>query len=578
MILQALTELYETLTQSGKLPALGWSEAKISFELLLSEDGELLQLIDVREQRQMGKRTVLATKPVELPAPVKRAVNISPNFLWDHSGYLLGVDDKGKPQRTKECFEACKALHERLLAEVDTTAAHAVLAFFQKWDPKNAHIHPALATYWEELLAGGNLTFRWDGGLVHEDPAIRRAWERHYNDDSDGIQGICLVTGEQCAIEPIHPAIKSVPGAQSSGAALVSFNAPAFCSYGKDQNYNAPTGRYAAFAYSSALNYLLADKANVFRMGGDTVVCWAKNAQDEYQKLFAYATMGTWSDTYSAQDMAAAVKKLCAGEAVAFDEKRLDPDMEFYILCLSPNAARLSVRFFLRNFFGRYLRSLQAHQARLEIVRAAKDPYDHLPLWRLLGETVNQNSKDKAPSPVMAGEVLRSILMDTPYPATLLNGVMLRITAEHEITRGRAAIIKAYYLKNTNPQVPKEVLTVSLNPDSTNVPYTLGRLFSVLESIQEAANPGINATIKDKYFNAASSTPAHVFPVLTDLAQKHLRKLEPGRKIFFERQLQEVTDKLGETLPAHLTLPMKGSFQLGYYHQNQKRYEKKEDK
>jgi CRISPR-associated protein Csd1 len=286
------------------------------------------------------------------------------------------------------------------------------------------------------------------------------------------------------------------------------------------------------------------------------------------------------SDTYEEQDLRDMVKKLVKGESVHFDETRLDPNKPFYVLGLSPNAARLSVRFFLRNSFGTMLKNVQAHDERLEIIRPAYDKQAALPIWKLLGETVNRNARDKSPSPVLAGEVLRAILTNTNYPATLLNGVVLRIRAEHEVTRGRAAIIKAYYLKNSNQEVPKEVLTVSLNPDSTNVPYVLGRLFSVLEAIQSAANPGINATIKDKYFNSASSIPATVFPTLLNLAQKHLRKLKaskPGLAITYEKQLSELAAVVGDQFPARLNLPQQGSFQLGYYHQTAARYQKKEE-
>ena len=256
----------------------------------------------------------------------------------------------------------------------------------------------------------------------------------------------------------------------------------------------------------------------------------------------------------------------------------MDPNMEFYVLGLSPNAARLSVRFFLRNSFGAFLRNAQTHQQRLEIIKPTYDKFDTIPMWKLLDETVNQNSRDKTPAPNMAGEVLRSVLTDTRYPATLLNGVVLRIRAEHSVTRGRAAILKAYYLKNTHFDVPKEVLTVSLNPDSTNVPYNLGRLFSLLEAVQAAANPGINATIKDKYFNSASATPAIVFPVLVNLAQKHLKKLDTGLRTYYDKQITELISKLGESYPPRMSLPQQGCFQLGYYHQTQSRFEKKEEK
>lgn len=577
MILQALTEYYRTLENSGQISPLGWGEAKVSYALCIGLEGALEQVVSLQTEQKKGKKTVLRPQIMRLPAPVKRTVGIVPNFLCDNASYLLGVDNKGKPQRTLECFQACKALHEELLDGVDSPAAQAVLAFFHTWQPEQAAGHPALADCWEELMAGGNLVFRHDGAFVHEDALVRRAWDDHYRAEGDGPQMICLVTGEHGTVESTHPSVKNVYGAQSSGAALVSFNAPAFCSYGKEQNYNAPTSKYAAFAYTTALNHLLSDREHVYRMGDTTVVCWARCGGDVYQNMMGWMFFGQ-EPAYTLSDLQSALKGLCSGNAVELDGARLDPDMDFYILGISPNAARLSVRFFLRNSFGAFLRNAQAHQQRLEIVKPAYDKFDTIPMWKLLDETVNQNSRDKTPAPNMAGEVLRSVLTDTRYPATLLNGVALRIRAEHSVTRGRAAILKAYYLKNTHPDVPKEVLTVSLNPDSTNVPYNLGRLFSVLEAVQSSANPGINTTIKDKYFNSASATPAVVFPVLVNLAQKHLKKLDGGLRTYYDKQITGLLSKLGERYPSRLNLPQQGSFQLGYYHQTQSRFEKKEEK
>lgn len=577
MILQALTEYYETLAQSGKISPPGWGDVKVSYALCIGDNGAPEQIISVQTPQQKGKKAVLAPQLMKLPAPVKRSSGVLANFLCDTSSYLLGADLKGKPQRALECFRACRALHEKLLGGVDSPAARAVLAFFQTWQPEQATSHPALSACLEEVLSGGNLVFRFNGAYVHEDPLIRQAWDDHYQSAEDGPQMVCLVTGKRGPVENIHPSIKNVQGAQSSGAALVSFNAPAFCSYGKEQNYNAPTSKYAAFAYTTALNHLLADREHVYRMGDTTVVCWAKCGGDVYQNLIGWAFFGQES-AYTLADLQSALKNLCGGRAVELDEARLDPDMDFFILGLAPNAARLSVRFFLHNTFGNFLKNAQAHQQRLEIIRPAYDKFDTIPLWKLLDETVNQSSRDKTPSPNMAGEVLRSVLSDAPYPATLLNGVTLRIRAEHTVTRGRAAILKAYYLKAPNKDVPKEVLTVSLNPDSSNIPYNLGRLFSVLEGIQSSANPGINATIKDKYFNSASATPAIVFPVLLNLAQKHLKKLDSGLRTYYDKQLTKLLSKLGEVYPARLNLPQQGSFQLGYYHQTQARFEKKEEK
>lgn len=576
MILQALTEYYQTLIARNEIAPPGWGQVKVSFALCLDTDGRLEQVISLQTEQPRGKKMVLVPQEKRLPAPVKRSSGVAANFLWDNSSYLLGIDNKGKPQRTQQCFQASRQLHEGVLGNVGSPIAQAILAFFRTWSPERAVEVPSLQEHWEEIQTNANLVFRVQGQFAQEDPEICRAWDVHTQEVSHAPEMVCLVTGEKGPVENIHPAIKNVRGAQSSGAALVSFNAPAFCSYGKEQNYNAPTSAYAAFAYTTALNHLLADRDHVYRIGDATVVCWAKEGGDIYQNFMAACLFGRPS-TYSLSDLRRALDKLCQGESVAFDETKLDPNMTFYMLGLSPNAARLSVRFFLRNTFGAFLNSIQAHQQRLEIIRSSDDTAEQLSVAELLDETVNQESKDKAPAPNLAGEVLRSILNNTRYPATLLNGVILRIRAEHRVTRGRAAILKAYYLQNPNPQVQKEVLTVSLNPDTSNVPYNLGRLFSLLEAIQNAANPGINTTIKDKYFNSASATPGHVFPVLLNLAQKHLRKLNQASSIYYEKQLTELLAKLGERYPTRLNLPQQGSFQLGYYHQTQVRYQKKEE-
>ena len=577
MILQALVEHYDDLAAQGKLARPGWSNANISYALYINDAGELEQVASLKNEVERGKKKVLAPRTMSLPAPVKRSSGVASNFLWDNSSYILGTDEKGKPQRSLECFAACKTLHHQILDGVDSPPARAVLAFFDCWDPAKAREHPVLADKLEDILAGANLVFHYQGGFLQDDALVRSAWQRYYDAAGDGPELVCLVTGKKGTVEAVHPSIKGLAGAQSSGAALVSFNGGAFCSYGKEQSFNAPTSKYAAFAYTSALNHLLADREYVGRIGDTTVLFWASGGQRAYQS-FSMASLFGAPSTYAVSDLQKIALDLCQGRSVLFEETQLDPNTTFYILGLSPNAARLSVRFFLKNSFGEFVRNIQAHQERLEIVRPAFDKFEILPLWKLLDETVNQNSRDKSLVPGMAGETLRAILNDTPYPATLLNGVSLRIRAEREITRGRAAILKAYYLKHPHPDVPKEVLTVSLNPDSTNIPYVLGRLFSVLEAIQSSANPGINTTIQDKYFNSASATPSRVFPTLINLAQKHLRKLDKGFDISYSKQLTDLTAKLGETFPDRLSLPQQGAFQLGYYHQTQARYTKKEER
>ncbi|MCD8366763.1 MAG: type I-C CRISPR-associated protein Cas8c/Csd1 [Clostridiales bacterium] len=583
MILQALTEYYDALLDRGEISPPGWDDAaKVSFGLELAEDGTLVQVIPYQRTVQQGKKEKLLTnRLMRVPAHVKRTVGIAANFLCDTSSYLLGADAKGKPKRSIECFLDCKGLHQRLLTGVDTPAARAILAFFDRWQPEQAADHPLLSPIWKDLTGGANLIFCFGMEPVTADTAICRAWQQHYSAGAEDAEtGQCLVTGEVSPIAKLHPSIKGVRGASTMGASLVSFNAPAFESYGHTQGGNAPVGEYAAFAYTTALNALLADNEHCQVIGDTTVVCWAQHGEPAYQSVGMMGLFGA-APGIDDRDLSAALHKLAQGEPISWDNVTLSPEEHFYFLGLAPNAARLSVRFFLRDSFGSFMEHLEQHYRDIAIIRPAYDTRENIPLWQLLNETVNQNSRTKSASPQLTGDVLRAILSGAPYPATLLNGAELRIRAEREVTRGRAAIIKAYYLRFSHPDCPKEILQMELNETSTNVAYTLGRMFSVYEQIQQAANPNINATIKDKYFNAASATPATVFPLLGNLAAKHQRVLardSKGAAVNLERKLQSLSTIIGDAYPTRLNLQQQGSFQLGYYFENQARYQKKEEK
>lgn len=591
MILQALTEHYEALakqTTQRQITPRGWTYAKISFALCINDAGELERVIPLMPNQTQGKMAGMRWQEILLPIePSGRTGGAQrPSFLWDSSKYFFGITSEQNEQKElvtlqkEKHFESSRELHHRLLDKVDIPAAKALLAFFDHWIPANAVEHPALQQDWKEITSKANLVFRYDGGYVHDDPLIRQAWQDQYDDEDNDPTMICLVTGKPGPVARIHPRIKNLIGGNTSGTYLVSFNEKAFCSYGHEQSLNAPVSKQAAFAYTAALNYMIADRAHVQHLGDTTVLFWARSGQSDYQDFFSGFAFGS-DVTYDEGDLANMLKNLLQGHPVQYSETLLDPNMDFYILGLSPNAARLSVRFFLRNSFGGFLTNVQRHHKRLDIVRPSFDKHETISLKALLDATVNQHSRDKVPSSVMTGEVMRAILADTRYPASLLNGVTLRIRAEHEIDRTRAAILKAYYLKNPHPDVPKEVLTVSLNSECTTPAYVLGRLFSVYETIQADANKGIKATIKDKYFNTAASTPATIFPILGNLAQKHLKKLKsdkPGLCVNYEKEIAEITALLGESFPVRMSLPQQGAFQLGYYHQTQYHYLTKEDK
>jgi CRISPR-associated protein Csd1 len=572
MILQSLVAYYEALAAKGEIPRLGWGKVKVSYALEIGKEGQLLAVLPLKVEAADGKRMV--PREMELPARVKKSSGIAANFLCDNATYLLGIGDKVKPQRVLRCFEAARKLHYDILADIRlyNPCADAVCLFFEMWDAAGARENPMLFDYIEDFERGANIVFFYNGQFVQQDEEIAQKWQTHYGGEKEGVKMPCLVTGESLTPEAVHPSIQGVRGAQSVGAALVSFNAPAYCSFGLKQSHNAPVSKYAAFAYTTALNHLLADRAHNKRIGDATVVYWAEGAEQSYQQAFSYF-LDRNEDIMSGSDLDTLMSVIAKGGVANWQGIPLKPNNRFYVLALSPNAARLAVRFFLRDSFAGLVYHLHQHYQRIQIAKDNRSKFDSIPLWALLRETINEKSTDKTPSPQMAGDTLRAMLTGSRYPATLYQQTQLRIRAERNVTRGRAAIIKAYLLRNTNHKNYKEVSTVELNEHTTYQPYVLGRLFAVLEEVQDRAS-GVS-TIKDKYFSSACATPATIFPLVMNLAEKHLNKLEAKAKTYYAKQIGALTAAVTKSYPAHHNLYDQGVFQLGYYHQTQKRYQKK---
>lgn len=580
MILQSLVSYYECLAEQGLAERPGWGQAKVSFGLEISLEGEILGVVPLKQEIPKGKKTVLAPQILRVPEPVTRTVGISANFLCDHSGYILGVDAKGKPDRALQCFEAAKKKHLEVLEKCDSEPAVAVKAFFRHWNPELVKENVILQNDLEEILSGVNLIFLYRNRRVQDDSGVKQAWEAYRTSELEGSLELhpCLVTGKKAKISRVHSPIKGVPGAQTSGAALVSFNAPSFESYGKGQSYNAPVGEYAMYAYTTALNYLISKRKHRTLIGDTMIVYWAESGNEGCQNAFEFL-MNPGPDTQNTVD--SLFKKLKKGVAIDIEGvgQGISGEETFYILGIAPNAARLSVRFFYHDSFGNIVGHIKKHYERLEIIKPDWIP-DYMGVWRMLQETVNQKSKDKKPIPNMSASVYRAVLSDERYPQSLYNAVMCRIRAEQgnqKITPGRAAIMKAYLIKNY-----KEDISVEINEDNQNIAYILGREFAVLEAIQESANPGINATIKDRYFNSACVTPAVIFPILFRLKNSHIRKVTNGQAVYYEKLLGslqgkiEAPDGIENVFPKRLSLEEQGMFILGYYHQTQKRFEKKE--
>ena len=584
MILQALVKHYENLVEEEKVSKQGWCSAKVSYEIELSKEGEIKNIICLKIEEERGKKTVIRPQNLLVPEMVTRSSGVSANFLCDNAKYLLGIsqekDEKDK-KRAEECFLAARDKHLSLLNHAEGEMAKAICLFFQNWKPEKAMEYPKISENWEDITDGGNLIFGMGTHYAQDDMQIKRIWDNRKMEINQEAKGICLVTGEQEEISRIHRGIKGVPGAQSSGAALVSFNAPSFESYGKEQSYNAPVGKYAEFAYTTALNYLLSDRKNSLQIGDTMVVFWAESGKTDYQDAFLECMEPPVDNQ---EELKGLFERIQEGKPIIIKGNELNPEQRFYILGLAPNAARLSVRFFYENSFGKILKNISEHYKRMEIIKPKWEENQYLGVQEMLFETVNKKSTDKKPISNMATMTFRAILSGDRYPARLYSDTLIRIRAEQDekkLSWKRMSIIKTYLIHNYKWKEGENYM--GLNEESNDIAYVLGRLFSVLESIQADANPGIQATIRDRYFNSACGTPASVFPVLIKLKNSHMKKIgreKEGTKKYYEKLFADIMWKISEQegFPKRLSLEEQGKFALGYYHQIQKKYEKREEK
>lgn len=578
MILQALVEYYDrkaTDPDSALAPA-GFEWKEIPFALELAPDGSVVQIIDTREQQ--GKK--LIARRFLVPQSVKKTSGVAANLLWETAEYVFGLDRKDNPERAKQQRDAFVQRIESMPAKVKQDDGFvALMAFLGKAD-SIAQIEqkfPERFTEWKETNPVISFRLVGEPNLIAERPLIHASIGANENLDSETATatGFCLVKGKADKIERLHTSIKGVWGAQSSGANIVSFNLDAFNSFGKAQGNNAPVGQDAAFAYTTALNHLLGrDSRQRIQVGDASTVFWSRDKcalEDDLVALFGESGKDNPDEgSQAVANLYAAIKN-----GVYVESK---DDNRFYVLGLAPNAARIAIRFFHSGTVSEMATNIKQHFDDLEIERASFDK-PHLSIFRLLVGIASLGKADNIP-PNLSGDFARAILTASPYPITLLQAAIRRIRAEHEITYPRAALIKAilnrqqrFQLQSSSTQSDKE-LTVSLDLTNNNAGYRLGRLFAVLERAQERANPGLNATIRDRYYGAAASTPVAVFSNLMKLKNHHIAKLEnKGEAVNLEKLIAEVMDGIND-FPAHMPLADQGRFAIGYYHQRQSFYTK----
>ena len=569
MILQALCEYYRRKQQDpdDALAPFGFEEKGIPFVIVIDQNGHFIQFEDTRTL--IGKKQ--QPRLFMLAKGAKKTSGVVANVLWDPADYVLGVDKKGKPERTQEqksCF--IRTIRETFTSISDNPAIAAVLRFYELPEqPLRAD------SLWPEIEETNPLlTFRLveDGAcIVFNRPDVVAAYQRTLG-QGGGEQVRCLVSGDKTALAVTHPAIKGVWGAQTSGANIVSFNQESFCSWGrwKQQGANSPIGEQVAFEYTTALNHLLrTDSPNRLQMGETSVVCWAaKRCELETLLPFIFSDAPKDNPDANVRAVQAFFSSLHNGSYQAADGKE-----HFYLLGLAPNAARVSIRFWQVGTVASFSESLGQWFVDLAIVGARMGGI--LPLKPLL-RSVAALGKDENLSPLLAGSVIRAILSGLPLPNALFTALLARLKAEKGLVNDyRAALIKAWLNRQFRVNHHKEV-TVSLNPQETRIGYLLGRLFAVLEKLQADANPGLNATIRDRYYSSASCTPKAVFGTLLRLHTHHLKKLEnPAFRTVVEKRIQSIITDIAD-FPAHLSLEDQGLFAIGYYHQRQDLFAKKE--
>lgn len=573
-MLAALARAYDRMEG---LPRPGYSTEKISFVISLHPDGSVASVSDLRVEEGKKKQA----RSLSVPQGVKRTVGILPNVLWDKSAYVLGVT-AGEGRRTAAEHEAFKARQRELFGDSDDEGLVAFLRFLEHWTPEQSQ--PPL---WPEEMRDSNIVFalesdRLDSVFLHDRPEVRARIMALSAGAEEG--PICLIEGTHGSVARLHPAIKNVWGGQSSGGSIVSFNAPSYESYGHVQGENAQISELAAFKYTTALNAFLAGTDHRLQIGDASTVFWADASGAETRQLAEasfLAMAGGINEDQQTQKVGIVLDRIRKGvpwlAAAADLVPDLAPGVRFHVLGLAPNAARISVRFWYEDDFGTLAENYRRFVEDLRVEPAPRDPFP--PLWRYLIETAVLGKRDNV-QPNLAGDWMRAILTGARYPMTMLSVVLTRIRADGEINAFRVGLLKALLIRNFNME--KEA-PVALDPENRNKGYLLGRLFSLYEQAQRAALGGnVNATIKDKFYAAASASPRRVFTLLDRSSANHLSKLgkaRPGQRVKLEKAIGEIMGAMApgaDPFPASLPAEDQALFALGYYHQRNALFSKSE--
>lgn len=574
MILHALNDYYNR--KEKDLPPFGFEEKGIPYIIVINESGMFVNL-EANSEIEDGKQTV---KSQRVPRASGRSGSKSYETaycLWDHYGYVAEQPKLAKPDATptQKDIEDAQKQHQSFVREIerichdlpDDVGVQAVKRFVTSNEEMNklkAHDN------WQECLKikGCNLSFRLAGetDLICQSEQVID-WVKAQPLSEDDIQkGFCLITGEQREIVRLHD---SISGVNQKPAPLAAINEKAYESFNKDKGFNFPTSAQAVFKYATALNHLLRKSSpNKFRIIDTSYVCWADKDNRLENDTPLFLSFGEDDPDGTVAAIKALFNSIHNG---AYQES--DGTDRFFVLGLAPNSARIVVRYWKVGTIAEFAVNFANWFNDIELI--GLDHYGYPTLKKLLRSTALQYKDDNIP-PNLPSEVIRAILSDGCLPETLIQAVVRRIRAEKgNVSYTRACLIKAYLNRSLTNK--RRELTVSLNKQETRIGYCLGRLFAVLEKLQQDAQPGINSTIRDRYYSSASTTPKAVFGTLMRLSTHHLKKLEnPGWKVNTEKRIGEVMSLITD-YPAHLNLENQGLFALGYYHQKQDFFTRKSD-
>ena len=560
MILKALYDYYH---RSGNLPTMGMELKEIGFIIVIDKCGNFLRFEDRRIDKKSAQQFLVKKSVGRSSAPVA-------NYLYDNSQYVFGYSDKGDMESMRKYFDTFKAKVEEIYDMFsDNETMQAVYAFYQQ-EPSDIVEAMQNDSLWDDINKNLNKKYSTFSFLIEGDTEIVASKRKLINLESGGNDvggGLCLVIGKHSKTVEVTTATM-IPGSQAT-AKLVAFQVNSgYDSYGKSKGYNAPISEEAEFAYTTALNHLLrSDSHNKFMIGSRTFLFWASSNSDASKasedSLFALFGRTEDDDPNKRIELVRhTFMSIFSGDLPA------NKDDRFFILGLAPNSARIAVVYWnelpLREFAG----LISKHFTDMEIAdtdaRKEKKPY--MSLYSILG-SVTLGGKSSDATPNLPDAVVKSVFQGLPYPFSLFQACIRRIRAEQSINITRAAIIKAY-LNRLNDNNNNKKLDIMLDKENQNQGYLCGRLFAVLDKIQEDAN-GIHS-IRERYMNSASATPAMVFATILNLSTHHLEKLNGGGQIFYERLKQEIISKLDANgFPAHLDLQDQGRFFVGYYHQRQ---------